>query len=160
MSAVVYKRFDMAKKIKNPEKKKAWDEFSRYVRMRDCLKTTGLPFVGICITCWRRFHISYLQAGHFIAGRRNAILFDERGTNAQCKWCNETKHGEPKKYKVVMIERYGKKKVDQMIIDAKKVIQDKDMDFGQITKTYRMKYEALLRKHGFKTYGELLKMGR
>lgn len=147
----------MAKKLANKDKAKAWDEFSRYVRVRDCLKTTGLPFVGMCITCPRRFHIRYLQAGHFIAGRRNGILFSEDGTNAQCRYCNEYKHGERKKYEKIMIQKFGKKRVEQMKIEAKKIIHNDEMDFAVLTEEYKDKYKKLMREHGFKTWSELLK---
>lgn len=148
----------MAKKIQNKDKKKAWDEFSRFVRVRDCLRTTGLPFVGVCITCDppRRFHIKFLQAGHAIAGRRNALLLNPELTNAQCRYCNEYKHGEPQKYTKVMIARHGEEWWEKMQVEVKKIIQDKDMDFpGQAAK-YKRKCEKLLREHGFKTFSEIL----
>lgn len=145
----------MAKKLQNKAKKEAWDEFSRFIRIRDCLKTTGFAFLGVCITCERRFHIRYLQSGHFIGGRSNAILFDEIGTNAQCKYCNEYKHGEKKKYEAVMVERHGQEYVDEMKANAKKII--KGMDYEEIKLRYQQKYVSLMRAHGYKTYGELLR---
>lgn len=72
----------MAKKLQNKAKADAWSEFSRFIRVRDCLETTGLAFVGVCITCGRRFHIRYLQAGHCLPGRSNAKLFDEKLVHA------------------------------------------------------------------------------
>ncbi len=146
------------KSLQSKAKSEAWDEFSRFIRIRDCLKTTGFAFLGICITCERRFHIRYLQAGHFLPGRSNAILFDEIGTNAQCRYCNEYKHGERKKYEAVMVERHGQEYVDKMKISRKKVV--KDMDFEAIKKSYKKTYKAIMREFGFKTYGELLREAR
>ena len=97
----------MAKKLPNKLKAKAWKAFSKYIRVRDCIKTTGLPYVGVCITCDKRHHINYLDAGHCYPGRRNANLFNERFTNIQCRYCNQYCHGKPKKYEKVMIEWYG-----------------------------------------------------
>lgn len=68
-------------------KKKAWDAFSKYVRLRDALKTTGTHTHAKCYTCLKRypaFGKGCLQAGHFIPGRNNSILIDEVGVNAQC----------------------------------------------------------------------------
>ncbi len=69
-------------KSKQP-KKKAWDAMSIYIRTKECLETTGLPFVGVCFTCDKRFHIDALDAGHFVSGRRNAVLFEENGVHIQ-----------------------------------------------------------------------------
>ena len=146
----------MAKKLQNPEKAKAWEKFARYIRIRDCLKTTGFAFLGVCVTCGRRFHIRYLQAGHCLPGRSNAKLFDEKLTNAQCKYCNEYKHGERKKYEQKMIDRYGRKKFEQMKIDARKVIPYMYMDYEKITQKYHDKHIKIMHKHGFKTWSELL----
>ncbi|GAG08831.1 unnamed protein product [marine sediment metagenome] len=148
----------MAKKLQNKAKAKAWEKFSRFIRVRDCLAATGLPFVGVCITCGRRFHIRYLQAGHCLPGRSNAKLFDEKLVFAQCKYCNEVKHGEKKKYEAKMITKYGKAKFEQMKIDAKKII--KYVDYEQLAKTYNDKYIALMKSCGFKTWLELLKQER
>lgn len=150
----------MAKKIQNPDKKKAWDAFSRYVRVRDCLATTGLAFVGVCVTCEppRRLRIRYLQAGHFLPGRSNAILIDEDGVNAQCRYCNEVMNGRLKRYRKIMIKRHGLKRVKQMEIDARKV--KKYIDFKELEKEYKEKYINLMRLNGFKTWSQLLKEGK
>jgi len=148
----------MDKKIQGADKKKAWAEFSRFVRVRDCLLTTGMPFSGRCITCERQFHISYLQAGHCIPGRTNAKLFDKELVFAQCAYCNIIKHGEKKKYEAKMIERYGEKGFEEKIIAAKQIIPN--MDFKAITEEYKLKYKKLMEKYGYKTYRELLQMGR
>ena len=133
----------MAKKASGP-KSTAWDRFSQWVRVRDCLKTTGLPFVGVCITCVRRYHISYLQAGHCFAGRKNGHLFHKEFVNAQCTRCNEMFHGQSTKYRKVMDEKYGKDKVDEMKAEADKAIHDRDMDFPAIAKKYQELTNELL----------------
>lgn len=147
----------MAKKLQNKAKADAWSEFSRFIRVRDCLETTGLAFVGRCITCDRRFHIRYLQAGHCLPGRSNAKLFDDKLVHAQCRYCNEFNHGERKKYEIKMVEKYGLDEFEQMRIDARKTIPY--MDCEQIAKTYKDKYVKLMKSHGFKTWAELLTIG-
>ena len=128
----------------NKVKQKAWDAFSKYIRTKECLETTGVDFVGVCFTCGRRFHINALDAGHFVSGRRNAILFDERNVHIQCRhWCNLTNHGQHKIYRQKMIERYGVDVVEELERNKKKVIQNKDMDFEGIEKTYKQKLEEL-----------------
>jgi len=65
-------------------KRKVWKLFSEYIRLRDCLETTGLKDYGKCITCSKIIPRTLLQAGHFIPGRHNANLFSEEGCHAQC----------------------------------------------------------------------------
>ncbi len=88
-------------------KKRIWPLFSRYIRLRDCLLTTGSRDYGECITCNSTLEFKDLQAGHFIPGRHNANLFSERGTHAQCKSCNLLHGGEQLEYRRQIIRLYG-----------------------------------------------------
>ena len=97
----------MKKQTVSSVKKKVWEVFSRYIRTRDCLRTTGCSSFGLCITCGKRYHFKLLQAGHFIAGRHNANLFSERGTHAQCYNCNINLRGNTLEYRRKIIEMYG-----------------------------------------------------
>ena len=97
----------MKKQTISSAKKKAWDDFSKYIRTRDCLRTTGCASFGLCITCNKRYHFKLLQAGHFVSGRHNANLFSERGTHAQCYNCNINLKGNTLEYRRQIIKRYG-----------------------------------------------------
>ncbi len=68
-------------------KKKAWVEFSKYVRLRDAIGTTGTRDWLNCCSCGRKypaFGKGCAQAGHFIPGRSHALLFREKGVHGQC----------------------------------------------------------------------------
>ena len=95
------------KKTISKAKKETWDAFSKYIRMRDCLRTTGCTSWGLCITCNKRLHFKMLQAGHFIPGRHNANLFNEKGCHAQCYNCNMNLRGNTLEYRRKIIELYG-----------------------------------------------------
>lgn len=95
------------KKTTSSVKKKAWEYFSRMIRVRDCIKTTGCTSWGLCVTCGKRYHISLLQAGHFIPGRHNANLFEEKGCHAQCYNCNINLKGNTLIYRRKINEMYG-----------------------------------------------------
>ncbi len=88
-------------------KDKAWKVFSRFIKLRDCLLTTGGIEFGKCITCGIELPIGKLQAGHFVAGRHNANLFSEKGCHAQCWTCNIIKSGNPLQYRRAIIDLYG-----------------------------------------------------
>lgn len=108
----------MAKKTERAKaKEKAWDQFSIYIRTRDCIRFTGDPTQGMCVTCKRPYPFKQLQAGHFIQGRGNAVLFDERIVYSQCFSCNGNppfgKGGNYVEYFRFMLDEWGLEKVDE-----------------------------------------------
>lgn len=124
-------------------KERAWDMFSKYIRTRDALRTTGTKEEAICITCDRRKSIKDLQAGHFIPGRHNSILFDERGVHAQCYGCNVPLKGNPIKYWRKMEQLHG----DEVIADLERLDaqtkQFKIFEVDEIYEHFKKKLEEL-----------------
>lgn len=92
----------MAKKLL---KKKAWDLFALYVKLRDA-NTDG---ICTCCTCGKEleFDSGDCQAGHFVSGRGGSVLFNEKVVHAQCSICNLWKGGEQGKYLLFMKKKYG-----------------------------------------------------
>ena len=126
----------MKKKIKKPSlakaKKKAWDTFSLYVRTRK-----NIGGFTTCITCGRLKSYKKLQAGHFIPGRHNAILFDERGVHPQCYTCNVVLGGNGPKYYEWMLKNYGLAIIKELeALDTTTVIYTVQ-DFMDIEKKYK-----------------------
>ena len=143
-------------------KQKAWDEFSRYRRIRRCLETTGLPFVGVCVTCERKFHISALETGHAISGRSNAVLLIEKFTDLQCSFCNRMNHGRPKEFRKVLEVRYGKAFIEKWFTRLKGLakrgaISNTQIDWVARRERYIRKYKKAMRKYGYKTWLDMLK---
>jgi hypothetical protein len=97
-----------------------------------------------CITCGVRKYYKELQAGHFIPGRHNAILFDERGVHPQCFHCNMSVavgglNGNPRKYDAFMRKTYGDgvvAELDALDMTERKFTPQELIDL-------REKYEAL-----------------
>ena len=142
--------FSMTKKTKSPHKKakdKAWDSFSRYIRTRDCIRFTGEPDEGMCITCKNPFPYKKLQAGHFIGGRSNAVLFDERIVYSQCYYCNAKPPrglgGNYVEYFVFMEQEWGREKIDEFRALKQQTVQYKQFDYERIRSEYDQKYEDL-----------------
>ena len=99
-------------------KRKAWEAFSKYIRLRDALKTTETKTRVICYTCdkeYPAFGVRCAQAGHFIEGRGNLVLFDERQVHAQCYMCNYVKKGRWSVYLKKMRSEHGVELVETMI---------------------------------------------
>lgn len=125
-------------------KKKAWNAFSLYVRTRDCLLTTGCASFGLCITCGKRYHIKLLQAGHFVPGRHNAVLFSEEGTHAQCYNCNINLRGNTLKYRHKIVEIYGVGYDEVLEKLSEEIVQFKYNDYVEIAERYAQKTKSIL----------------
>lgn len=97
------------KKVKTKSVKRlkaeAWAIFSRYIRMRDCFRTTGTLKHGKCISCGDLRPINQCDAGHLISRWYGSTLFDERNVHLQCKRCNNM--GEKLRYRRAIIQLYG-----------------------------------------------------
>lgn len=131
-------------------KKTAWTLFSRYIRLRDCLKTTGSLTHGVCITCGKTYPIESLQAGHFIAGRSNAVLFDEQITHAQCYACNVGLHGNILVYRRKIISMYGAGSDELMEIKSKQPRKYTIFELEELIESLKMRINELTGDEGGK----------
>ncbi len=100
------------------QKKKLWDVFSIYIRMRDCIEATSTITHGKCCTCGRAYPITKLQAGHFIPGRADSILFEPTCVHSQCYRCNVIRSGEWVKYFRFMEGKYGQEAVFALMVQS------------------------------------------
>ena len=96
----------MKNKTVSKLKKDLWTIFSKYIRLRDAIRTTGNSKSAICITCKQLHEIKGMDAGHGITRGESATLFDERNVNAQCKRCN-MRGGEQHLYMIEVDKIYG-----------------------------------------------------
>ena len=90
--------------------KVVWPVFSKYIRLKyaDWRGNEG------CVTCGKVQGWKQMQAGHFVPGRMNSILFDERGVHPQCYLCNGPLKGNPRKYDAFMKHKYGQEVIDEL----------------------------------------------
>lgn len=95
----------MGKSTVKTFKHSVWKSFALYIKMRDA-NAAGVCF---CCTCQKGMAWNDMEcnAGHFIAGRSNAILYDETIVHAQCSRCNNYGGGKPWDYEQFMIKQYG-----------------------------------------------------
>lgn len=123
----------------------AWKWFSKYIRLRDCMKTTGTQTHCLCITCGSRQPFEKIHAGHFIDGRGNAVLFDESLVYGQCNKCNTYLHGNHGKYMLKMIDTYGREWVDEKLKLRHQVKKMTVQDIRDISDKFREKYNGLMK---------------
>jgi len=138
----------MAKKTSRQKAKDAaWESFSRYIRTRDCIRFSGSPEWGKCVTCNRPYDFKHLQAGHFIQGRGNAVLFDERLVYSQCVGCNGNppygKGGNYVEYYVFMLEEWGQIMIDEFRALKNETKVYKEFQLVELADEFKKKTEEL-----------------
>ena len=134
----------MKKKVTIPKLVDRLDKiFSKYIRLRDALATTGTTEYAVCVTCGRTKDQKYnMDAGHFVGRGAGAVRFDERNVHAQCKRCNmggnPTAHLD---YDAWIIERYGKRVRNELIKKGKQThrwdrawLEDKIVEYREKVK--------------------------
>ena len=92
-------------------KAKCWRIFSEYIRRKDA-DEGGTNY---CFTCGQPKFWKELQAGHFIGGRTNAVLFNEEIVKPQCLMCNVFLRGNYGRYTLKMIDLHGRERVEEFM---------------------------------------------
>lgn len=90
-------------------KKKVWAVFSKYIRNKYAVNGKVM-----CVTCGEWKEVKEMQAGHFIPGRHNSVLFDERNVHPQCYACNICKKGNMVEYFRFMQITYGDEVIEEL----------------------------------------------
>jgi len=130
-------------------KKKAWKQFSLYIRLRDSLKTIGNTTQCKCISCGAikdTTGVGCIHAGHFIGGRYNAVLFHEELVHGQCYHCNVGLKGNWVPYERAMIKLYGREHVEELKLlgyKTKNHIKYTVNDYLEIEEKYKNKIKEL-----------------
>lgn len=123
--------------------KQLWVVFSEYIRLRDCLETTGTKERGACITCKRIYDFPALQAGHFVSRAHYSIRYDERNVHAQCMGCNMFKKGAIDEYFIALEQKYGRPVVDEILGLKHSTRRFKQYELEQLIDHYKQKIKEL-----------------
>lgn len=72
-----------------------------------------------CVTCgkvkpWKGSYGDQMHTGHFLASRRNSILFEEANVAPQCNGCNGYHGGAPQAYRMWMEHIRGQDEIDRL----------------------------------------------
>lgn len=72
----------------------------------------------VCVTCGKaqawNSGIKGMHTGHFLASRRNSILFEEDNVAPQCSYCNFYRSGAPQEFRLWMLEIRGPEVVEKL----------------------------------------------
>ena len=68
----------------------------------------------VCVTCGKLEHWKKSHAGHFIPGRRMAVLFVEENVHPQCNRCNTYLSGNVTEYERFIVRTYGEEVLESL----------------------------------------------
>ena len=128
--------------------KKAVKAFQLYVRLRDSVKTTGTIDYCICISCGKNTPFKSTHPGHFISGRNNKVLFDEKCCHGQCNQCNIFLRGNWAPYYISMVKMYGEDFVKKMINESREVKLYTLSDYKEMIEKYTQEIKNIRNKYG------------
>jgi len=132
-------------------KARCWSIFSIYIRLRDCIATTGSPDWGECITCSASLPFKELQAGHFVP-KHSGNYFSERGVHAQCLTCNlygrdRQVKGMPLEYRRQIIKLYGDGADLELENEARQIRKFTPIELENMMADYKNKIKELKEKN-------------
>lgn len=125
---------------KEPDwKKKCWDWFSKYIR----LKYADDQGMEKCFTCNRRDHWKKFDCGHGIPRVFSATFIDERNNHPQCFTCNKVWEGRKDVYKVEVDKKYGAGTWDKLEVLAQSKCHRTQFDYKILYLHYKQEFEKL-----------------
>lgn len=137
----------MTRSPKNAAKATAWNWFSKYIRIRDAVVTTGGIEQAACITCGRILPVGKMDCGHFVPGRTMPLLLMEGNAAAQCPVCNRFRSGAWPKFESRLVGIYGRLQVEYLKGHYGQDIETTEQEFRDLAKKYREAYKAIRSKY-------------
>lgn len=123
-------------------KKRAWDQFSMFIRLRD----SDERGIATCCTCPARKHWRMMDAGHYVTTAKEATKFDENNVHAQCKGCNKWQGGKPTEYEQFLERKYGPGTCAAIKLKAVRQCKRDLTDYLFIENTYKARVENIKAK--------------
>jgi hypothetical protein len=124
-----------------------WKNFSKYIRMKECIETTGSHEFGKCCCCSRIINFSNLDAGHFVSRNAMSIKYDERNVHIQCRYCNRFDAENAKiKYYEYMKKRYGQNIINLLINEKFSRKKYNKFEIKEMNKIYLEKIKEIKSK--------------
>lgn len=121
--------------------KRAWTWFSKYIRLRDCIRTLWRTDVGRCITCNKIVTFKGNDAWHWITIGNKATKFDERNCHLQCSSENRFQEGMKAEMYEAIRKLYWQEEIDDLLKKSKEIIRY--VDYDTLSEKYRLLYNEL-----------------
>lgn len=140
----------MAKSVKS-YMKTVWSNYvSPYIRLRDCLKTTGTIDLGKCFTCGKYIQNGTVncQAGHWKGRNNHATIFDEDNLRIQCDVCNDWHRGNGMRpaFEKNLREEIGDERVDRIDFLSRTAKQFTIDELKEVRDEYKRKYDKAMKE--------------
>ena len=113
-------------------KEKLWKVFSLYIRRKNA---DDLGYVE-CATCLRTYLWTEMQAGHWLGGHHNSVMFNELNVHPQCYYCNITLKSNPQEYWLFMEKKHGRKVMEVLLKKNKELKQFKPYELNEMIEDY------------------------
>lgn len=113
-----------------------WTAFSRYIRLRDSIRTTGTLSRVICFYCgvelptFRSGQLNGSQAGHMVSRVFSGAKYNEKVVFASCSHCNGALEGNHVMGFLHLCDMVGFSTAHDIIIDA--VTNKIQYDLGEL----------------------------
>jgi hypothetical protein len=120
--------------------------FSKYIRFRDALKTTGTLEACVCVTCGKQKSIAQIDAGHCFRRGRDGTKYEETNVHGQCRGCNGEQHtfGRQYTHKMYIKMTHGEEELNRLqYLSGKLVIQRRDDWYLEKIEYYSQKLKAM-----------------
>jgi hypothetical protein len=115
--------------------------FSKFIRLRD----SDERGICKCITCGTYYHWTKCDNGHHVKRQHMATRFSEINCNAQCRKCNWLGQGEDVKYRNALINKYGIKIYEQLMIQKTQQVKYTQFEIDVMTDHYMDQVKKLLK---------------
>lgn len=120
-------------------KKKAWDVFSKYIRLKEVMPNGNTP----CFTCGFAYPWKSMQAGHWLSGHHNSVMFDERNVHSQCIRCNIFLHGNLVEYTYEMQRLYSPVILEELKTRNHNATPMKAYEYKELYEEYTEKLQGM-----------------
>ena len=144
-----YKPYSKRKQIGKKSgvlEKTLWDNFSKFIRLRDADWRGNVK----CISCSITKHWKEMDAGHYIAvGACSGLKYNENNVHAQCTSCNRFKSGNQINYRLSLVRKLGEKTVKNLESIYERKIPSKKLEqfeINELNKKYKEKANKLMQE--------------
>ena len=117
--------------------------FSKYIRLRDAIDSTGWKENLVCFTCDKLIPIKKAQNMHFISRRYKALRWSESNCFWGCVACNVMLHGNYIEYTLRMQKNFWTKFVNDLIEESKKIYKVTRQELEEKLALYTQKLNDL-----------------
>ena len=96
----------------------------------------------MCFTCGKSkivYPYMIFQVGHMISRGKKSVFFHELNNHVQCAGCNKVHNTYPEIYISLFLQKYGEKKYQELVTEARKVKKYTILDLENLADYYTKK---------------------